>query len=325
MTGEEPQFELRRFRDEDAEAVWRLHDTALEDAGVHGGRGPWEDDLRDIPAIYLERGGEFLVGFAAGELVGMGGLLRHSAEEAEIKRMRVHPDFQRCGLGRLILERLEARARVLAFQMIRLDTTEEQSAARRLYESAGYEEQGRRRTGRFLFIDFSKALALLTAFVASLFLLVASPAEAGLAFERPDGSAIRFEGRPRAWCGPWDDEVARPSIHVALRNGRRGWELSAVRRDLEVGEPIEFPNAFVSSRPRGAQLFVASGRIEASTAEEESSGSMAFSRLSCRLAGLVEFSIDAVLGSELFGGKRVKVSGTYRGRMSKPPTASRGE
>jgi hypothetical protein len=147
----------------------------------------------------------------------------------------------------------------------------------------------------------------------------ASAAEAGLVFKRPGGSEIQFTGAPRAWCGPWDDEVARPSVHVALRNAKRGWELSAVRRDLVLGGRIEFPNAFVSTRPHGAQLFAFDGAIEASGAEEESSGSIVFSRLSCRLGGVVEFSVDAVLGSELFNGKPVRVSGTYRGHVSRRP------
>lgn len=39
-----------------------------------------------------------------------------------------------------------------------LDATDEQIAARGLYESAGYREVGRRHTDRFVFIDFAKAL-----------------------------------------------------------------------------------------------------------------------------------------------------------------------
>lgn len=151
-------FELRSFRVEDGEAVWGLHDLALDDAGVHGGRGPWEDDLRDIGGSYVEPGGAFVVAFAEGKLVGMGGLMRRSGEEAEVRRMRVHPDFQRRGLGRRILDELEGRARELGFRAIRLDTTEEQVAARRLYEGAGYRETGRRRTERFAFVDFAKRL-----------------------------------------------------------------------------------------------------------------------------------------------------------------------
>lgn len=151
-------FELRSFFDNDADAVWQLHNAALEEAGAHGGRGPWEDDLRDIRGTYLDSGGDFLVGLSHGELVAMGGLLLRSAEEAEIKRMRVHPDFQRRGLGRLLLKRLEQRAQPLGARVIHLDTTDQQTAARRLYESAGYRETGRRQTARFLFIDFTKAL-----------------------------------------------------------------------------------------------------------------------------------------------------------------------
>ena len=155
--------------------------------------------------------------------------------------------------------------------------------------------------------------------VSSCLLASASAAQAGLVFERPDGSRIKFAGAPRTWCGPWDDEVGRRSIHVGQRSARRGWELSAVRRDLEVGRPIEFPNDFVSKRPHGALLFVADGPLEASSAEEESTGSIVFSRISCRIGAVVEFSIDAVLGSELFEGKTVRVSGTYRGQVGKRP------
>jgi ribosomal protein S18 acetylase RimI-like enzyme len=149
-------LELRSFRG--ADAVWQLHNAALEDAGVHGGRGPWEDDLRDINTTYLDSGGELLVGHTEGELVAMGGLLSHSREEAEIRRMRVHPDFQRRGFGRLLLIGLEERAQALGFRVICLDTPDCQTAARRLYESAGYRETGRRKAARFLFIDFAKTL-----------------------------------------------------------------------------------------------------------------------------------------------------------------------
>lgn len=166
----------------------------------------------------------------------------------------------------------------------------------------------------------SRAGGLVAGLVVAVLLLAAAPAaEAGLVFKRPGGSEIQFAGSPRVWCGPWDDEVARSSVHVALRNARRGWELSAVRRDLVPGGRIEFPNDFVSKHPRGALFFAFDGAIEASSAEEESSGSMVFSRLNCRPGGVVEFSIDAVLGSELFNGKPVRVSGTYRGRVSSPP------
>ena len=151
-------FELRSFCEDDVDAVWQLHDAALEEAGAHGGRGPWEDDLRDIRGTYLDSGGDFLIGLLDGKLVAMGGLLLRSVEEAEITRMRVHPGFQRRGLGRLLLKGLEQRAQALGARVAPLDTTDHQTAARRLYESAGYRATNRRQTARFLFIDFTKAL-----------------------------------------------------------------------------------------------------------------------------------------------------------------------
>lgn len=142
----------------------------------------------------------------------------------------------------------------------------------------------------------------------------AATADARLTFTREDGSVIPFHGTSRAWCGPWEQDVARPSIHVELRGPRRHWELSAVHSDVSDRQPISFPNDFVWDKPHGALLFVAGIGNEASTAEEESSGSMTFSHVSCRRGGVVAFRIDAVLGSELFDGEVVHVSGTYRGR-----------
>jgi len=151
-------LELRSFRDRDTKAVLRLHDLALERAGAHGGHGPWEDDLHDICASYLDGGGCFLVGFANDALIAMGGFVCRSSTEVEIKRMRVHPDFQRRGFGRLLLEQLERHAQALGCRTARLDTTDRQTAARRLYESAGYRETGRREVSRFLLIDYVKVL-----------------------------------------------------------------------------------------------------------------------------------------------------------------------
>ena len=117
----------------------------------------------------------------------------------------------------------------------------------------------------------ARTLRRLGGMLASWCLLLAvggSAAEAGLVFKRADGSAIRFAGTPRVWCGPWETDVARPSVHVAVGSVKHRWHLSAVRRDLTIGRRIRFPNDFVWNRPRGALLFVADGANEASTAEE---------------------------------------------------------
>ncbi len=70
--------------------------------------------------------------------------------------MRVHPHFQRQGIGRLLLKSLEERRRALGCQRIRLDTTDQQTAARGLYERSGYRETGRRQSDPFVVIEYAK-------------------------------------------------------------------------------------------------------------------------------------------------------------------------
>jgi GNAT superfamily N-acetyltransferase len=149
---------LRQFRVGDAPAVLELNDLAMNQVGAHG-NGPWSVDLSVIPDAYFAAGGEFLVGEVDGELVAMGALRRVSAASAEIKRMRVHPRWQRRGFGRELLGRLEIRARELGFSTLRLDTTVHQRAARALYEGAGYRMVGTGHEHGFEVVYYEKRLA----------------------------------------------------------------------------------------------------------------------------------------------------------------------
>jgi GNAT superfamily N-acetyltransferase len=152
-------LELRRFDDADAEAVRELHNLALYDAGAHLGSGPWDDDLRSIGSSYLQDGGEFLVGLLDGRLVAMGALRHVTAAAAEIRRMRVHPRFQRRGFGGTVLACLEDRALELGYSKLRLDTTVMQTAAQALYAREGYSEVGRGQLAGVEVIYYEKRLA----------------------------------------------------------------------------------------------------------------------------------------------------------------------
>src|ERR1700693_88844 len=99
-------FTLRRYTSADREAVEYLHVHAIEQAGAYLGRGPWDDDVYAIEETYLNNQGEFLIGEQDGLFVAMGALKRTSPERAEIKRMRVHPEYQGRGYGQRILEEL---------------------------------------------------------------------------------------------------------------------------------------------------------------------------------------------------------------------------
>jgi GNAT superfamily N-acetyltransferase len=140
---------IRRYEPGDRRAVRRLHDDALNDVGVHLGTGPWDDDLEDIEDVYLESGGEFLVGELEGEIVAMGAIRLVSPEAAELKRMRVRPGLQGRGYGQAMLDALHRSAADLGYTTLHFDTTVQQRAARGLYLKNGYREVGRGSVGPF--------------------------------------------------------------------------------------------------------------------------------------------------------------------------------
>lgn len=120
--------------------------------------GPWEEDLKDIEENYLKNG-EFLVGEVEEAIVAMGAFRKVTAEVAEIKRMRVHPDFQRRGFAQMILDRLESDAKKAGFKIMSLDTTAKQTAGIELYKKNGYQEIKRdTQTYPFVMIYYQKKL-----------------------------------------------------------------------------------------------------------------------------------------------------------------------
>jgi ribosomal protein S18 acetylase RimI-like enzyme len=134
---------IRQYKPEDQKTVRALHNAALFAVGAHAGNGPWDDDLHAIEQIYLENGGEFLVGTLDRSIVAMGALRRTSPERAEIKRMRVDPVWQRRGFGEQVLAALEQRAGELGYRTLHLDTTMQNHAAQQLYRKHGWTEVGR--------------------------------------------------------------------------------------------------------------------------------------------------------------------------------------
>ena len=140
---------IRRYEPGDERVVRRLHNEALNEVGAHLGSGPWDDDLDDIEGVYLESGGEFLVGELEGEVVAMGALRRISLDAAEVKRMRVRPGLQGRGFGQAMLDSLHRRAARIGYTTLHLDTTVQQRAARGLYLKNGYREVGRGSVGPF--------------------------------------------------------------------------------------------------------------------------------------------------------------------------------
>lgn len=151
-------FTLRRYTPADRESVEYLHVHAIQQTGAYLGRGPWDNDVYAIEEAYLNNQGEFLIGEWDGVFVAMGAFHRTSPERAEIKRMRVVPEFQGRGLGQIILSELEARARAMSYTTLHLDTSVLQIAAQKLYEKNGFHEVGKDNYGGLDVILYEKQL-----------------------------------------------------------------------------------------------------------------------------------------------------------------------
>lgn len=189
------EFAIRRYRPAQKNAVWAVHDRAFRASPVEF-LPDMNRYLRRIPEFFLEPGGEFLVatvpvppGDPSGSgatsadppdygpdderVVGVGGYLPSTAEgssvrpgapvdpdegTAEVRSVRVDPDFQRRGIGRTLVRELEDRAREAGFERMVLDTGAGMEPARALYRSLGYERAGTESIDGFELVHFEREL-----------------------------------------------------------------------------------------------------------------------------------------------------------------------
>ena len=105
-------------------------------------RGLYEGEADIGPArdaqMFEPPAGAFLAVRIDGRPVGCGGVCRFDETRAELKRMYVDPGARGLGLGRKLLEALEAEARRLGYVAVVLETGDRQPEALGLYTSAGY-------------------------------------------------------------------------------------------------------------------------------------------------------------------------------------------
>ena len=123
----------------DAVALTALAQEYYRD--IYGG-----EDSNPIAATeFVPPDGEFLIGYLGGEPVAMGGWRRFAGpvgiraqRPGEIRRMFVHPQRRRTGLGRALLAAIEASAVRNGIDVLLLETGLRQPEAIALYRAAGY-------------------------------------------------------------------------------------------------------------------------------------------------------------------------------------------
>lgn len=110
----------------------------------------------DADEVAEGRGG-FFVAYNSGKPVGCGAVRRTDPHVAEIKRMYVAPTARGRGVGRRILDALEAEARRLGARRLVLETGPRQPEAIALYSRAGFTEIPL--FGEYIGSEFSVCLA----------------------------------------------------------------------------------------------------------------------------------------------------------------------
>ena len=95
-------------------------------------------DIVELPESYKD--GFFGLIEEAGMLVGTYALYPFDDERAEVRKMYLHPDLRGRGVGKQLLNYVEALAAEKKFKTIELQTASAMIAARNMYERAGFTE-----------------------------------------------------------------------------------------------------------------------------------------------------------------------------------------
>ncbi|HEX5596562.1 MAG TPA: GNAT family N-acetyltransferase [Micromonosporaceae bacterium] len=142
---------LRRdYYDEVASRYWKRPATSEEiDQGLAG----------DGVELLTPPTGQFVVGRYNGKAAACGGVLMLDAEQAELTRVYVRPDFRGRRGASLLLRVLEDQARSLGARRMVLNTRLDLTEARSLYIRHGYAEIPPYCTGPYVEIWYGKDLA----------------------------------------------------------------------------------------------------------------------------------------------------------------------
>jgi len=102
----------------------------------------FEAELDALPGDYAPPEGALLLAEVGGTIAGCVAV-RPMDEDGvcEMKRLYVRPAFRRDGIGRALAAAIVETAQELGYDVVRLDTVESMTAARRLYASLGFEER----------------------------------------------------------------------------------------------------------------------------------------------------------------------------------------
>jgi N-acetylglutamate synthase-like GNAT family acetyltransferase len=129
---------VRTYRPEDHPAVLDLYDHGL----LTGHLDPYDTaaDMENIAeAFFSDPRDHFWVAEIQGQVLGMVGVVHEERDVAEVRRLRVHKDWQNTPMAERLIEMALAHCRKHAYLKVVLDTRFEQSAAMDLFTRFGFQ------------------------------------------------------------------------------------------------------------------------------------------------------------------------------------------
>lgn len=134
-------FCIRHWEPRDREAAAEVIRSVLADYGLGWEPTGADRDVLEVEACYQAVDGEFWVVEQQGQVVGTAAYypIQRGQKAVEIRKMYLLPAVRGQGLGRFLLQRLEATIAARGFEQIWIETASVLREAVNLYERQGYQ------------------------------------------------------------------------------------------------------------------------------------------------------------------------------------------
>ncbi len=143
-------FLIRDWVESDRTRAAQVINYVLSEYGLGWEPNDADRDVLQVEEFYLTTGGEFWVIEHQSQLVGTGAYypIHRGQKAVEIRKMYLLPSIRGLGLGKYLLQQLEAAIAERGFEQIWIETASVLVEAVKLYESNGYKQTTGTETAR---------------------------------------------------------------------------------------------------------------------------------------------------------------------------------